>query len=164
GLVVDGTQVWCAVSHVMLSDAQSWLELQVALSMQWPASQKQPVWQLCVAEHGIGMQMFRLSQVQPAPQLPSEAQGKLITQSFERGSQKPFAQSLSLLQLGAPEPPLTQVERESQIWPVGHVPFWQKLVFLQAPFSQSQPGAQSQSERHCPPFEPTLLQPELSQE
>lgn len=34
-----GMQVWCAVSQVMLSDAQSWSELQVALSMQLPLSQ-----------------------------------------------------------------------------------------------------------------------------
>src|SRR5215467_517882 len=98
------------------------------------------------------MQMPRLSQVQPAPQFPPAPQALLMTQTFERASQKPFAQSLSLLQLGAPEVPPTQVERESQTWPVGHVPFWQKLVFLQLPLSQSQPGAQSQSERHCPPF------------
>lgn len=111
------------------------------------------------------MQMFRLSQVQPAPQLPPGPQALVVTQTCERVSQKPFAQSMSWVQVGAPEVPPTQVERESQVWPVGHeAPFWQKLVFLQVPLSQSQPGAQSQSELQRPPFWPTLLQPELSQE
>jgi len=108
--------------------------------------------------------MFRPSHIQPAPQLPPEPHWRLCTQIFERVSQKPFAQSLSWLHVGAPDVPPTQVERESQTCPVGQVVlFWHMLVFLQVPLSQSEPGEQSQSERHCDPPGPTFEQPLLSQ-
>ncbi len=69
--------------------------------------------QLCVAEHGVGMQMPRESQVQPRPQLPVPEQLEVGTQTPLRTSQKPSLQSLFWEQL-SPVGGLTQVERESQ--------------------------------------------------
>jgi len=116
--------------------------------------------QLCVAEHGIGTQIPRESQVQPAPQLDGSEVGQLEvgTQTPLRVSQNPSEQSLfwvHFLPLGG----LTQVERESQTKPEGQLPsLEQKPWFTQLPLSQSKPGGQSQSMvQVAPPIDQQLF-------
>ena len=69
--------------------------------------------------HGVGMQTPRpVSQLQPMPHWSSRWHDQVGTQVPLRASQKPPAQSVSLVHAEAGEVAGTQVERESQTKPV----------------------------------------------
>jgi hypothetical protein len=101
------------------------------------------------AVHGVGTQILRESQVQPAPQSPDlPPQLQVGTHMPLRRSQKPPLHSLSALHVEPDDCASTHVERESQTIPAPHLAVVsQKLLVLQVVPAQYAPAVQSQSVR-----------------